>query len=48
MGKISPVSYPEGYKFISVFVDDYSRLAMGYPMKSKDETGHYLKNFVTE
>ncbi|VDO16131.1 unnamed protein product, partial [Brugia timori] len=46
MGPIKPMTFPGNQRFIVVFVDDYSRLAMAYAMKSKDETGFYLERFL--
>ena len=46
MSKISPPTHPNRYKYIVVFVDDYSRLALAYPMKTKDETGQSLERFL--
>ena len=41
---VSPVSH--GYKFVVIFVDDYSRVALTYSMKHKSEVPEHLKACV--
>lgn len=48
IGPFFSSSYPKGYNFYSVFVDDYSRLAMVYPMVEANETGRCLEMFVKD
>lgn len=46
MGMMSPQTYPKGYKYMTVFVYDYSRLAMTFPMRTKDVMGKCFEEFV--
>ncbi|KAL7290637.1 hypothetical protein TKK_0015399 [Trichogramma kaykai] len=46
MGPISPVSFPDGNKFIIVFIDDFSRYARVYCVKSKNDSGECLENYI--
>ena len=46
MGPITPKSYPGQKKFIIVFIDDFSRFAKAFAVKSKDESGNALENFL--
>lgn len=47
MGPIKPTSWPGGKKYIATFIDDYSRYAKIYCLKSKDETGRAFEDFLT-
>ncbi|XP_074114256.1 uncharacterized protein LOC141537269 isoform X2 [Cotesia typhae] len=46
MGPIKPTSYPGHKRFINVYIDDYSRLARAYAVKTKDESGETLEKFL--
>ncbi|CAH0550178.1 unnamed protein product [Brassicogethes aeneus] len=46
MGPIKPISYPGLKKFVVVFIDDYSRLARAYTIKTKDESGQSLERYL--
>ena len=46
MGPIKPSSWPGQKRFIITFVDDYSRLAKIYCLKTKDESGQALQSFL--
>ncbi|OXU18181.1 hypothetical protein TSAR_014972 [Trichomalopsis sarcophagae] len=47
MGWIKPTSWPGGKKYIMTFVDDYSRYARIYCLKSKDESSQAFGNYLT-
>ena len=46
IGPIKPDSYPGFKTFIVVFVDDYSRFAKAYSVRSKNETGDVFGKYV--
>ena len=43
MGAISPVSHPSGFKFVVVFINDFSRTALTYPIRQKSEVPRCLR-----
>lgn len=47
MGPIKPTSWPGQRRYIIVFVDDYSRYANVYCLKSKDESGQVFEQFLS-
>ena len=46
MGPIRPTSWPGQKKYIMTFVDDYSRYAKIYCLKSKDEAGQAFESYL--
>ncbi|XP_039314613.1 uncharacterized protein LOC120359758 [Solenopsis invicta] len=46
MGPNKPTSYPGQKRFIITFIDDYSRLAKAYSLKTKDESGEALEKYL--
>ena len=46
MGPIEPTTYPGLKRFIVVFVDGYSRFAIAYSVKSKDDADEALKKYL--
>ena len=46
MGPISPVSHHSGFKFVVVFIDDYSRTALAYPIRQKSEVPKFLRECI--
>ena len=47
MGPIKPSSWPGHKRYIIVFVDDYSRYARVYCLKSKDESGQAFERYLS-
>ena len=45
IGPIEPTPYPGLKRLIVVFVNDYSRFAIAYSVKSKDEASEALKKY---
>ncbi|KAK7575582.1 hypothetical protein V9T40_011868 [Parthenolecanium corni] len=46
MGPIKPITHPNKKRFIVIFVDDYSRVAMAYAIKRKSEVGSCFETFL--
>lgn len=45
-GSIKPISWPGQKRQIVTFIDDYSRLAKAYCLKTKDESGDALEKYL--
>ena len=48
IGPISPPSFPGGNRFITCFIDDKSRYARAYTIKTKDQVGDCLEKFIAK
>ena len=46
MGPIKPCSWPGRKRFIITFIDDFSRFAKLYCLKSKNEAGETFENYL--
>ncbi|KAK7605169.1 hypothetical protein V9T40_007027 [Parthenolecanium corni] len=46
MGPIKPMTHPNKKRFIVVFIDDYSRVAMAYAIRKKSEVGSSFELFL--
>lgn len=46
MGPISPLSHPNKFKFVLVLIDDATRAALAFPMRSKTEVPEHLESFI--
>lgn len=46
IGPILPVSKADGRRYVSVFVDEYSRMGTAYVLKSKSEIGDKFETFL--
>ncbi len=45
IGPITPVTYPHGYKYVLAVIDNFSKYARVFLLKTKSQTGEYLKVF---
>lgn len=46
MGPIRPESYPDGNRFLAIFMNDYSKVAQTYPIVHKNDSGKCLEKFL--
>lgn len=43
----TPVNSTDGYRYYALYIDDYSRFAWFYPLKTKTDFYDVLENFLT-